>query len=276
MTTRKMFWYKFNIHDYQRDTSHLSILEHGAYRLLIDQCYLSGGSLPLDLEAIYRLARAMTKQEQATIRGVLGLFFTKTDEGYRNGRISREVDALSLAGSKSRSNGAKGGRPPNSLSGSDSEVENEPENNLAGFEKETCQVSESEPRNNLRKEKGERSKDNLTLPSKAHERAGSFPIRSEWQPSPTFWAMAKHVGLDEATSDYGPALADFLGFWRDRPGESRTQAGWEKSFLESWKRYRAHSPPADKAGRKRTTGLSPHNDFEKRDYSSGINADGSF
>lgn len=275
MISPKMFWYKFYIQDYQRDTSHLSILEHGAYRLLIDQCYLSGGDLPIELDAIYRLARAMTKPEQAAIRLVLGSFFTKTEGCYRHGRVSREVDALILAGSASRGNGAKGGRPPKNLLRPKKEPETEPKNNLAGFENETKQVLESEPRNNL-SYKLEDTIPTLPYPTQARVREGAFPILATWEPSAAFWPMAKHVGIAEKDTDYGAAMADFLGFWRDRPGESRTQAGWEKAFLESWKRFRVHSPTPDKSGRKRAAGLSPHSDFEQRDYSVGINPDGSF
>ncbi len=116
----------------------------------------------------------------------------------------------------------------------------------------------------------------LPYPTQARVREGAFPILATWEPSAAFWPMAKHVGIAEKDTDYGAAMADFLGFWRDRPGESRTQAGWEKAFLESWKRFRVHSPTPDKSGRKRAAGLSPHSDFEQRDYSVGINPDGSF
>ncbi|MBU2783609.1 YdaU family protein [Acidithiobacillus caldus] len=291
----KMFWYKFFIQDYQRDTAHLTLLEHGAYRLLIDQCYLSGGLLPSDLEAIYRLARAMTKPEQAAIRTVLGAFFTRTDEGYLHGRVSREIEEMHQLGSVSRMNGAKGGRPKKNPAGSDTSQEKEPGKNPAGFESETQRVSETEPRRNpagfenetqqvpktkprknLSQESGVRSQNNLTLPRKARERVEAFPISATWHPSPTFWPMARHVGIFEDSDEYGPALADFLGFWRDRPGESRTQAGWEKAFLESWQRYRAFSGAKRETKQNGRAKLSPHSGFAERDYTVGVNPDGSF
>jgi hypothetical protein len=36
-----LYYYNFNIGDYRRDTVHLSILEHGIYRQLIDTYYLN-------------------------------------------------------------------------------------------------------------------------------------------------------------------------------------------------------------------------------------------
>jgi uncharacterized protein YdaU (DUF1376 family) len=295
MTAVKMFWYKFFIQDYQRDTSHLSLLEHGAYRLLIDQTYLSGGVLPSDLEAIYRMARAMTKAEQAAIRSILRSFFTQTEEGYLHGRVSREIEAQHQAGAASRANGAKGGRPRKNPGGSDVGQETEPRKNLTGFEKETEQVPKTEPRanpvgtgnetqqvpktksrKNLSQESGVRN-NNPTLPYPgARVRDGAFPLGAQWQPSATFWGIAKHVGLGESSPDFGPALADFLGFWLDRPGEARTQAGWEKAFLESWQRFRAFNAGKPKPKPSGTTTPSPHVGFAERDYTQGVNSDGSF
>lgn len=112
--------------------------------------------------------------------------------------------------------------------------------------------------------------------SRARTREGAFPISVAWEPGSDFWTLAKRTGQTPDSPDYSDAINEFVSYWLTNLGESRTQSQWEKAFLESWKRYRAHSVPADKTGRKRTTALSPHNDFEKRDYSAGINADGSF
>ena len=179
-------------------------------------------------------------------------------------------------GSVSRMNGAKGGRPKKNLTGSKDSQEKEPEKNPAGFENGTQQVPKTEPRNNLSQESGVRSQNNPTLPSKARERLGAFPISATWHPSPTFWPMARRVGISEDSEEYGPALTDFLGFWRDRPGESRTQAGWEKAFLESWQRYRAFSGAKHESKPNRRDKLSPHSGFAERDYTQGVNPDGSF
>ena len=37
----KNFWYPHYPGDYGRDTGHLSLIEHGAYRLLLDHCYMT-------------------------------------------------------------------------------------------------------------------------------------------------------------------------------------------------------------------------------------------
>jgi uncharacterized protein YdaU (DUF1376 family) len=291
MTATKMFWYKFFIQDYQRDTSHLTLLEHGAYRLLIDQCYLSGGLLPSDLEAVYRLARAMTKSEQAAIRTVLGAFFTRTDEGYLHGRVSREIESLNEAASAHRRCGARGGRPKKNQIGSGIGQESEPNKNQIGFENETKSVSETEPRqnqtgiqsgtnrvsqtkpkNNLSHKSEVKSQDNRTLrygTDGAREKV--FPMGSGWEPSSAFWPIAKHDGISSDTPDFGLELAEFIAFWCDKTDVVRTQAGWEKTFLESWKRHRAFAESKGKRAK-----LSPHSGFAERDYTVGVNPDGSF
>lgn len=279
MKPEKMFWYKFYIHDYQRDTGHLSLMEHGAYRLLIDKCFLSGGILPSSLESVFRLVCAMTKPEQEAVRSVLGQFFSPSPDGFTHKRITKEMNQLKLAGSASRANGSSGGRPK----GARKSGKKEDENNLAGFEDGTCQVSGNEPISypdpNL----------DITLvishesdikssqtPARMREREGSFPIAASWEPTEGFWDLAKRSGHHLENPDYADALTEFIAYWLTNPGESRTQSRWEKSFLQSWKNHRLHASSPDRQPRKRTNGLSPHNDFEKRDYTQGINADGSF
>lgn len=70
-----MQFYKHWIGDYQRDTSDLSLIEHGAYRQLLDTYYANDGNIPADLERLYRIARATTPEEQAAVRHIVERFF---------------------------------------------------------------------------------------------------------------------------------------------------------------------------------------------------------
>jgi len=87
----KLIWYAFNPADYARDTAHLSILEHGAYRLLLDHYYLTGVPLPASAVHLHRVCRAFAEEEQAALHSVLHQFFTLTDEGWRHERVEAEL-----------------------------------------------------------------------------------------------------------------------------------------------------------------------------------------
>jgi uncharacterized protein YdaU (DUF1376 family) len=86
-----MNFFKFHLGDYYKKASHLSMLEDGAYRRLIDAVYLREGPLPADREQIFRLVKAFTKLEKDAVLSVLGEFFTLTDAGYTNARCEQEL-----------------------------------------------------------------------------------------------------------------------------------------------------------------------------------------
>ena len=72
-----MNFYKHWIGDYGRDTADLSLLEHGAYRLLLDAYYAVDGDFPVEYDRLYRIARAYTPDEQQAVRTVADRFFPK-------------------------------------------------------------------------------------------------------------------------------------------------------------------------------------------------------
>lgn len=84
-----MFYYKKNIGDYYKKTGRLSMLEHGAYTLLIDACYDRERFPTLD-EAI-DWAWARTDAEIEAVKFVLGKFFTLDGDIYTQNRISEEL-----------------------------------------------------------------------------------------------------------------------------------------------------------------------------------------
>jgi uncharacterized protein YdaU (DUF1376 family) len=86
--------------DYYRDTRHLSMLQHGAYRQLLDHCWDQRGPLPLDLERCYRICGATSKEEQEAVRGVIAEFFVSMDDGHYNKRIQEELERANVISSK--------------------------------------------------------------------------------------------------------------------------------------------------------------------------------
>lgn len=87
-----MYYYQHHIGDYRKDTTHLSILEHGAYRQLLDLYYISEQPLPLDDAKLMRLVCARNADEVQAVKNVLEDFFEKTKDGYIQSRCDKEID----------------------------------------------------------------------------------------------------------------------------------------------------------------------------------------
>ena len=62
-----MDYYRRYIGDYRRDTATLTLLEHAAYTLLLDEYYAQDGVLPLPPSQLCILCRANSKIERDTV-----------------------------------------------------------------------------------------------------------------------------------------------------------------------------------------------------------------
>jgi uncharacterized protein YdaU (DUF1376 family) len=80
-------WMPLYIGDYNADTGHLTVAEHGAYLMLIMHYWQHGG-LPADERMIARVSR-MTAEQWAASRDVLAMLFS---EGWTHKRIDAELD----------------------------------------------------------------------------------------------------------------------------------------------------------------------------------------
>jgi len=86
-----MHYYKRNIGDYHKKAGRLSMLEHGAYTLLIDACY-DRERFPTEADAI-DWCWARSDEEITAVRFVLGKFFELDGAVYVQTRISEEIEA---------------------------------------------------------------------------------------------------------------------------------------------------------------------------------------
>lgn len=77
-----MHYYTFNIGDYRRRTNHLTLLEHGIYRALLDSYYLTESPISSDINKTMRSHCVRTTEEKSALEYVLSEFFEKTDAGY--------------------------------------------------------------------------------------------------------------------------------------------------------------------------------------------------
>lgn len=86
-----MHYFKRNIGDYHKKAGRLSMLEHGAYTLLLDACY-DRERFPTIDEAI-EWTWARTDEELAAVKFVLTKFFTLVDGVYAQQRVQDEIDS---------------------------------------------------------------------------------------------------------------------------------------------------------------------------------------
>jgi len=88
-----MHYYSHHVGDYHRDTAHLSIVEHGVYRLLMDSYYSTERPLPADQAMLCRIVRATSKIERDAVSLVARFFFKEQEGLLTHNRIQRELES---------------------------------------------------------------------------------------------------------------------------------------------------------------------------------------
>ncbi len=155
--------------DYARNAAHLSMLEHGAYTLLLDRYYTTEQPIPQD--QAYRLARATTKHEKAAVDAVLREFFKLIDGAWVNGRAGEEIKKAQARVNAARTNGSRGGRPKPNPTG----TQQEPTGLLLGSISETQQKALQAPSS---KQEKEQKQQGASTDVEAPTRSDPVPIES--------------------------------------------------------------------------------------------------
>lgn len=86
-----MNYYEHHLGDYLRDTAHLSMLEDGAYRRLLDAYYIKELPLPKAMRDVCRLVRAISKPERDAVAIVLSEFFEESGDSWNHKRCDEEI-----------------------------------------------------------------------------------------------------------------------------------------------------------------------------------------
>ena len=91
-------YYRFYLGDYLRDTSGLSLMEHGAYNLLLHHYHSSEGCVSDEKPRLYRLCGAVVQEEPAAVDYVLKTYFQSM-----NGKLTnkdRQAQIYRLTGAQ--------------------------------------------------------------------------------------------------------------------------------------------------------------------------------
>lgn len=84
-------WYPRYVGDYTKKTSHLSLMQHGAYTRLLDWYYTNEKPLPSDLMQLHRVCMAFASEEIDAVHSVLHEFFELQEDGWHNLRADKEL-----------------------------------------------------------------------------------------------------------------------------------------------------------------------------------------
>lgn len=100
-----------------------------------------------------------------------------------------------------------------------------------------------------------------------------FPMSLGWRPGPQFDVKAKLAGLPVKSPDFpGPGLGEFVSYWMTQEVTMRSQSEWEHALLKSLQRDRLRPTPRLTVF---NTPPAAHAGFGDKDYTKGVNLDGS-
>lgn len=102
-------WYPFYVGDYRKKTARLSCEQHGAYRQLIDEYWISG-ALPDDDAVLARIV-GLELRHWRKHRPHIASFFIIADGRWVHNRVEEELERAREIVEKRRQAGQKGGRP---------------------------------------------------------------------------------------------------------------------------------------------------------------------
>lgn len=122
-----MHYYKFNIKDWTRDTAHLSVIEEGVYRRLLDHYYESEKPIPSETNMVIRRLRLGGHEDVLSV--ILAEFFEAREDGHHHARCDDEIGKYHAKAGANRENGKRGGRPKKTEENPNG-FENEPTDNL--------------------------------------------------------------------------------------------------------------------------------------------------
>jgi len=97
-----MHHYQFNIGNYKKDTAHLTPLEHGVYRTMMDSYYTNEGALEADDAFLMRTHCIRSADEKEAYQNVLSDFFELRDGSYHHAGCDKVLTEIYEKSDKAR------------------------------------------------------------------------------------------------------------------------------------------------------------------------------
>lgn len=237
-----MNYYKRHIGDYAAATRHLSMLEHGAYTMLLDTYYTSEIPLPVDVKQAARKAGARAKDEIAAVETILNEFFTLEEDGWHQRRCDVEIAAMQVKQEQNKAIGKLGGRPKKNPS-------HPPKENPDGFQEETQTVSGNEDSSNQNITQATSHKPLANISPNGDGENGAAVVHDCPQQE-IIEAYHRLLPSGRQIREWTPARAASLrARWREKPARQK---------LEWWERFFAYVATSDfLTGKTNTPGRKP-------------------
>lgn len=250
-----MNYYSFHVGDWSLHTSHLTIEEEGVYRRLLDFYYDTESPIPETTQPVIRRLRLGSYAE--TVALILAEFFVLEADGWHNHRADLEIIAYRNKAAKAQENGKKGGRPPKN-----SGIETKPVN--SANPEITGSKANQEPRT--------KNQEPITKEDQKHLVTAVTDFDSFWKLYPRKTAKA------EAQKAWAKLNPDYSLLAEIATGLTAhiVCADWVKddgNFIphgSTWinqRRWEDSPKPASNVVK-----LNRHGDFDKNDYSDGLQA----
>lgn len=222
-----MNYFEHHIGDYLKDTAHLSLLEHGIYRRLMDVYYTREAALPA--AEVARLIGARSRDEKDALQAVLGEFFVLDGDRWTQARCDAEIarfqDKQRKAKASADARWSKTDRNANA-----SETHDAPR-----------MRSHSEGNATRAPVPSPQSPD--TIPSEAGASSGprrASRLAADWEPGESGAAFALSLGmLPERTAT---ELAKFRDFWAAKAGKDGAKLDWQATW-RNWLRSASERMP---------------------------------
>jgi len=209
-------WFPFYPGDYLRDTPHLSVVEHGAYLLLLIFYFATERPLPKQRDALYRIVRAYDRGERTAVDSVVSQFFVLDDDGYHHERADSELAKRAEFHNKLSAAGRKRWQQPGIQPGS----------SRAGRQEHSQAIASPQPQSQSEKETSKTAPapntgaDALELPD--------WLPKKEWN---DYLKMRKRIRKDATTEAMRLAIRDLEKL---KAAGNDPKLVLEQSILNSW------------------------------------------
>lgn len=117
-----MIYYKHYMGDYQRHTGHLTLVQDGAYRRMMDHYYSTEQPLPASRDALYRICGAFDKLERAAVDFIADTFFCESGGKLHHQRVDEEISIAQEKIANLKANARNGGKQSGAVRSSKNEA----------------------------------------------------------------------------------------------------------------------------------------------------------